>query len=339
MRSLLLLLLSAGSYTVSYGQTVSDYLQQGADALGRGQQQPAYQAYKEAVALDGENLEALRGMAATAENLRYAAIARETYKKILQLKNADTAAIRHLALLCFQTRQWPEAIDQAKHAILLNLGSGYEWIIAKSYYEMKEYRSTLEYLEKSRKKDSSNAEAAFISARCQMEMNNYQRAVAAYEEAIRLDPGQPSWKFEAGMVYLALNDTRNGVKWLENALANGYPRNGEILENLMNGYAELKNYEQATAMATELLKESPNDPELLATLGEIQLRNNQYPAAIGSFEKILAADPRNAKAVFLSGIAHIKAGDKSKGESLCDRAIQMDPALRNLRQQRTELGL
>ncbi|GAO45351.1 tetratricopeptide repeat protein [Flavihumibacter petaseus] len=317
----------------------ADQLKEAAATASRGDNKAAYQQYRSIVADDPENLFALRGMAKTAESLQYAVIARETYKKIITILPNDTASISHLAVLFFDTHQYTEAADMGRRALGQNLGSGNEWRVAKSYYELKEYRSTLEYLDKLSKKDSSNAEAAFVMARCQIEMNNYKRAITAYEQAIRLDPNKPDWKFEVGMTYLAIPDIRNGVKWLENALANGYPRERDILETLAGGYIDLGAFDKAATTIAEILKSNPKDVNMLFMEGEANLRAGQYAAAIDSYGKLQTLDPKNARAIFMSGIAHIKMGDKSKGDNLCQQAIQMDPSLEKMRQSSTGLSL
>lgn len=341
MRFFLLTLLSAGCFLVSYSQadSLSYYLRQGEDAVSRGQNLPAYQQYRNAVRFDGNNPQALLGMARSANDIRYYAIARETYKKLLQVSSNDTTAIRNLMVLHFNTKQWQEAVDMAKRALAMNLGEGQEWIIAKSYYEMQQYRSALEYIEKASKKDSSLAEMAFVTARCQIEMNNYPRAITAYERALRLDPKKAEWMFEAGMTYLAIPDPANGVRWLEASLDNGYPRTREMLENMANAYIEAKSFDKAANTISEVLKDSPTDIDLLFLLGETRLHAGQFDEAIKTYNKILGLDPRNARSLFMSGIATIKSGDQPKGESICEQAIAMDPKLAKMRQKKLEIGL
>ena len=39
------------------------------------------------------------------------------------------------------------------------------------------------------------------------------------------------------------------------------------------------------------------------------------------------------------GMAYQKKGDTDKGRMLCDKAIAMDPALKNLKQEKSSMGL
>ncbi|MCA0395777.1 MAG: tetratricopeptide repeat protein [Bacteroidetes bacterium] len=334
MKHLLLTLLWVGYFFVSPAQTdsLSYYLRQGEDAASRGQTLVAYNSYRSAIAQDSRNLTALRGMANAANELRYYAIARETYKKILVENYNDTASIRNLMVLHFNTHQWPEAVDMAKRAKALGLGDHQNWIIAKSYFEMGEYRSTLEYLDKAFKEDSSLAEMHYVMARCQLEMNNYVKAAAYYNSALQRDPSKAQWMFELGMTNLAVPDPAASVKWLEAALAKGYPLSSEMKDNMVTAYTSAGMYDKAVGMVKELLKESPTDIDRQFLLGECQLHAKQYVDAIKTYNGILQQDPKNARSLYMSGVATIQSGEKAKGEALCEKAITMDSRLAKMRQ-------
>lgn len=334
MRSLVLALFGIGCFFASNAQSDSlvYYIRKGEDAIGSGQTLVAYNNFRNAVAKDGKNVTALRGMATTANDLRYYVIARETYKRLLQESYNDTAAIRNLMVLHFNTRQWPEAVDMAKRAKALSLGDHQNWIIAKSYFEMGEVRSTLEYLDKALKEDSSMAEMHYVMARCQLEIDDYAKAIRYYESALKLDPSKAQWMFEKGMTYLALPDARKSCISLEGALALGYPRTPEMLDNMITAYTSAGDFDKAADVTKELLKDNPKDIDRLFLLGECQLHGKHYAEAIKTYNYILQLQPQNARSLFMSGVATIQSGDKLNGDALCEKAIAMDPKLRRMRQ-------
>jgi hypothetical protein len=43
--------------------------------------------------------------------------------------------------------------------------------------------------------------------------------------------------------------------------------------------------------------------------------------------------------LYQAGLNFIKKGDKYRGQQLCDKAIEMDPSLANLRQKKEMFGL
>ena len=84
MKQLLMIAMGCSLFYCGSAQTetVKDYIKKGEEALSRSQILPAYQYYKLAVEKDASNAEALKGMARTADELRYLVVDRESYKKL-----------------------------------------------------------------------------------------------------------------------------------------------------------------------------------------------------------------------------------------------------------------
>jgi tetratricopeptide (TPR) repeat protein len=341
MKKILFLFVCCTAAIISNAQSdsLNFYLKLGEDALSRAQMLPAYQAYKQAVNFDAKSLEAARGLANTAKELRYPAIARESYKKVLDLKPNDTSAISQLVQLNFSTRQWAAAIDMAKRALAQKIGTRNEWIIAKSYYELQEYGSAIEYIEKAWRKDSTQADLPFTAARCYVEMSSYRKAAGCYEQALRLSPDNETWMYEAAMTYSAIPDEASAIPWFEKSIAKGYPRTKDVVENMAISYMGNKNYDKCLSLVNEVLASKPGDLELWYLSGEANYRLGKIDDAINCWDKMLSIDKNQARALYMIGIAYIKKGDENKGEGLCNKAIAMDPSLASLKTQRSQFGL
>ncbi|KIC93823.1 tetratricopeptide repeat protein [Flavihumibacter solisilvae] len=339
MKQLLMIALGCSFFYCGNAQTetVKDYLKKGEEALSRSQVLPAYQYYKLAVEKDAANPDALKGMARTADELRYVVVARETYKKLLDITPRDTAALGRLVQLNFATRQYQETIDLGKQVEAMGAGSNNNYYIAKSFFELGQFQSALMYIEKSWKKDSSQAELPFLAARSYIELNDYRKATVAYEKALRLAPSNVSWMYEAAMTYSAIPDEAKAVLWFEKALAGGLEMTPDVARSLAESYMGVQSYGKALQLLNELLEQLPRDLELLYIAGEANFRSGKTDEAISTFEKMLAIDRNQARAVYMIGIALIKKGDRSKGEPMCEKAIAMDPSLASLKHKQNSL--
>lgn len=339
MKQLLMIALACSLFYCGNAQTetVKDYIKKGEEAVSRSQFLPAYQYYKLAVEKDASNTDALKGMARTADELRYVVVARETYKKLLELTPRDTAALSRLVQLNFATRQYQDAIDLGRQADKTGAGSNNNYYIAKSYFELGQFQSALMYIEKSWKKDSSQAELPFLAARSFVELNDYRKAVAAYEQALRLEPSNVNWMYEAAMTYSAIPDEARAVLWFEKALAGGLEMTPGVARSLADSYMGVRSYDKALHLLNELLTQLPRDLELLFMAGEANFRSGKTDEAISTWEKMIAIDQNQARAVYMIGIAHIKKGDRKKGESMCEKAIAMDPSLASLMHRQNSL--
>jgi tetratricopeptide (TPR) repeat protein len=260
--------------------------------------------------------------------------AKEKYTAAYQVDNKNAEVIENLATLSINTRQWNDAITYAKKMQEAKIGNSANYIIAKSYYEQENYGECLKYCEQAFKEDPKRAETPYIAGRSFVEMSNYKKAAGCFEQAIERDSSKANWMYEAGLVYYAIPDDKKAIYWFERAGAKGYARSNDYLENLANAYLNTKNYEKGLSLLQEVLQRKPADQELLYNVADAYYQTGKYDDAINYWDKILAIDKQNASALYMIGMAYQKKGEKEKGQQLCDKAIQMDPSLKNLKEEK-----
>jgi len=262
--------------------------------------------------------------------------AKDKFTKAYQADNKNPVVIEKLAMLSLNTHQWNDAITYAKKMQELKIGKSAGYIMAKAYYEQENYGECLKYCELAFKEDPARAEIPYIAGRSLVEMSNYKKAAGCYEQAIERDSTKPTWMYEAALVYYAIPDDKKAIFWFEKAAAKGYPRSNDYIENLANAYLNIKNYEKGIALMQEVLQKKPSDQELLYNIADAYYKIGKYQDAIDYWDKILTADKQNANALYMIGLAYQKKGEKEKGEQLCEKAIQMDPSLKNLKQEKKQ---
>jgi len=264
--------------------------------------------------------------------------AKEKYTTAYQADNKNAEVIENLATLSMNTRQWNDAITYAKKMQEAKIGNSANYIIAKSYFEQENYGECLKYCELAFKDDPKRAETPYIAGRSFVEMSNYKKAAGCFEQALERDSTKVNWMYEAGLVYYAIPDDKKAIYWLEKAGAKGYARSNDYLENLANAYLNTKNYEKGLPLLQEVLQRKPADQELLYNVADAFYQTGKYDDAISYWDKILAIDKQNASALYMIGMSYQKKGEKEKGQQLCDKAIQMDPSLKNLKQEQKMPG-
>jgi tetratricopeptide (TPR) repeat protein len=65
----------------------------------------------------------------------------------------------------------------------------------------------------------------------------------------------------------------------------------------------------------------------------------KFQMAIDYWDRMLEYDKDNASALYMIGMSYQKKGEKEKGVALCDKAIEMDPSLSNLKQKKQIMGM
>lgn len=264
--------------------------------------------------------------------------AREKYKAAYAVDAKNPEVLEQLATLSVNTRQWNDAVTYAKKMQEAKVGNSSNYIIAKSFYEQGNYGECLKYCEMAFTEDPKRAETPYIAGRSLVEMSNYKKAAGCFEQAIERDSTKANWMYEAGMVYYAIPDDKKAIYWFERAAAKGYNRSNDYIENLANAYLNIKNYEKGLALMQEVLQRKPADQELLYNIADAYYQTGKYQDAIDYWDKILAIDKQNASALYMIGLSYQKKGEKEKGQQLCDRAIQMDPSLKNLKEEKKMPG-
>lgn len=259
--------------------------------------------------------------------------AQDKLQRADRLNPKHAGVLENLAVISLNTHQWQRAIQYAQRFQQLNTQKPVNYILAKSYYELENFGEAIKYCQFAFKEEPKRAEIPYIAGRCFMEMNNYRRAAGCYEEALAIDSSNSTWMYEAGLMWYAVPDDKKAIYWIEKAGEKGYKKSNDYYENLSNAYLNVGNNAKGIELLKEVLKNKPEDKEILYNVAEAYYKSKKYQEAIDFWDKLLTLDPKNAHALYMIGMSYQKKGDKQKGAQLCDRAIEMDPSLKNLREE------
>jgi tetratricopeptide (TPR) repeat protein len=162
-------------------------------------------------------------------------------------------------------------------------------------------------------------------------MSNFKAAARYYLEALKIDTANNRLMNELGMTYSAMNDEKTAVKYYEMAMEKGYKVDNNFVENLSNSYIAAGMPQKGMEMLLKLLEKRPGDIDLLNNVANNYYTLGNYKEAINYWDKVLYLDREEARALYMIGMSYIKMGDKNKGATLCNKAIEMDPSLKQFR--------
>jgi tetratricopeptide (TPR) repeat protein len=297
----------------------------------------AYQNYKRSLEFDPKNPDPLRQLGITEVELRKYEEAIPVFEKLKSVVPADTTAIVQLGKLYFYMHQWEKDIPFEVKAIQMHIGEKNYYIIGKSYYELEDYGHAFSYLPSAAMEEPKNAEIPYMIAHAYVDMNNYKPAIPYFQKAIALDSSKSQWIYECALVYATVYKDDSAVLYYDLASSKGYKKDNDFYENLADSYISIGKPEKALQILQDLLLKKPADLELLNSLGSINYKLKKYDSAIEYWDRILGYDKQNAHALYMIGMSYQKKGDIEKGKALCDKAIAIDPSLKNLKKEiRTE---
>lgn len=337
MKTLFLIttLCSISLWTVGQNaDSASVYFQKGITEKETGRFKPALEYFQKSVQFDSTKINSQRELGLAALEIRQFEIAKNAFSKVLLLDSKDTIALDRLTNFYFSFRKWDDAIRYGLVMLELNIGNKINYIIGKSYYEKEDFGKAFRYLDAAYKEEPARAEIPFLFARALVEMSNYKGAVKYYNEAIALDTTKTQWLTELALAYSSLPNELKAIECYELALRRGHKADAIFMENLSNSYISAGMPERGIKVLVQLLEKRPGDLELLYSVADTYYRMGKFETAIEHWGRILQYDSEDAKSLYMIGIAYQKNGDKTKGAAICDKAISMDPSLKNYRQEK-----
>lgn len=342
MKTFLLHIFFAGFSVASWAQQSDSAMlsyQSGLTEKQAGRHKVAYDHMRKAVTINPQLTDAQRELGIEAIEIRQYEVAKKAFQKVLDIHPKDTLAISNLAMLNFWTRRWDDAILYGLMMYEMKIGTRVNYLLGKSYYEKENFGLAFRYLDAAYKEEPRNAEIPFLFARSFVEMSNYKQAVKYYLEAVALDSSKVNWIYELAMAYSSIPDDKAAIPYFELAMARGYKVDNDFIENMSNSYILAGMPEKGIDMQKKLLELRPADMELLYGLADSYYKMGKYDEAVTYWDKMLFYDKENARPLYMIGMCYQKKGDIKKGQAICDKAIEMDPSLKVMRQEKRMPGL
>lgn len=326
--------LTCSTALFAQADSASYFLQKGIEEKTKGRRLESLKQFEKAYGYNAANRQVVSELAAAYLDLRRYGQAREKFMQLEKMGDATDSTYRQLMLLSFNMRQFDDVI---KYASLLKKQRPAEqtaYYLGKSFYGKEDLGNAIKYLDIAIKENPQNAEIPYTIARAYADMFNYKQSVEYFQKALALSPDQSRWIYEMALIYYAIPDDQNSLKYMLLAGEKGYKKDNEYLQNLATAYLNAGKAEEGIGMLKDILQRRPSDVNILNMIAEAYYDTKKYDDAIIYFDQILAADKTNAEALYMIGLSFQKKGEKDKGQALCDKAIQMNPSLQSLKQEK-----
>jgi tetratricopeptide (TPR) repeat protein len=328
--------------TPAIGASASDsaafFMQKGLQEKEKGRRMESLKNFEKAAKYDASNKALTEELASAYYDLRKYAQAIEAYKKLADMGAASAATYKQLLTLSFNFKKYDDVIVYANKLKEIDPATQISYYVGKVHYEQDNYGEAIKYLNQAAKEDPLNAEVPYMIAHSYSDMQNYKLAIPFYQKAIALDTSKHYWIYELGLIYYAIHDDKNALKYILEAGNKGYKRDNDYLENLGIAYLNSGQLDQGVAILNEILKKRPSDLNILNMVAEAYYYKGKFQQAIEFWDQVMYYDKNNASALYMIGMCYQKKGEKEKGTRLCDKAIELDPSLASLKQKKSMPG-
>jgi tetratricopeptide (TPR) repeat protein len=329
--------------TITIGTDSADYfLQRGLVEKQNGRRLESLKNFEKAARYDANNKVITAELASAYLDLRRYSQARESFKKLVELGDATPANYQQLMTLSFQLKLNDDVLLYADRLKAIDNTAKVYYYVGKVNYDMDNYGEAIKFLNEAAKEDPANAEIPYMIAHSYSDMMNYKLAIPYFQKAIALAPTQNYWIYEMSLIYYAMNDDKNSLKYMLEAGEKGLKKDNDYLENLGIAYLNVGNLDEGVKMLDEILIRKPSDMNILNMVAEAYYYKGKYDNAIEYWDRILYYDKTSASSLYMIGMCYQKKGGKvnmDKGIALCDKAIEMDPNLAAYKQKKMMAGL
>jgi arylsulfatase A-like enzyme/Tfp pilus assembly protein PilF len=146
---------------------------------------------------------------------------------------------------------------------------------------------------------------------------------------IRQDPEIIDAYFILGNIFFKQKNYPEAIRWFSEALARK-PDYDFVVLNMAISYIEMGNLAAAEKLLTDFVSRFQADSILYLTLGDINLKQEDYPGAIKYLEECLRINPNSAKAYNNLARVYLILGDEEKALAHASKALELMPKLKNL---------
>jgi tetratricopeptide (TPR) repeat protein len=322
---------SAAKAESVYGNKDSSifYLNQGRNEQAARKYSVAWKYFEKAAQYDSRNAEAQLAIAEVCLKMNRMAPALKALEAASALRPADNETKWKLVQMYYNFGQFNKVIEimPGLHSKVAD-PKGWAYMLGKSYHSIQNYGKAIEFLQIAAKDEPTNPEPSYLIGRMYVQMANYKAALPYYERTLSLDSTtQPGRTYEYALVLATAGKFDASVACFQKAISRGYKPRDDFYMNMAYTMADAHKTDEALKMMKEMLSRRPQDLGLISGLADVCYHSGRYKEAIGYWDRLLAADDHNARALYQIGLAYIKMGKESDGQQLCDKAISMDPAL------------
>jgi tetratricopeptide (TPR) repeat protein len=162
-------------------------------------------------------------------------------------------------------------------------------------------------------------------------------AIKSYDQAIVLEPNNPYYPVQKGIVYMAKASTLNKTATSEKAglLSKAEEQFNKAIQlksdyssarfQLASLYQEQGKTDQVIPTLKEAQKYAPNDVGLIFQIGLLYYQGKDYEKAKIELEKILYLNPNYANGLYFLGLSYAKLGQKSSAIDIINKVLVLNP--------------
>ena len=157
-----------------------------------------------------------------------------------------------------------------------------------------------------------------------MAERQYEEAIAAYRQALEIEPTATTVRSNIGMCLIELGRLNEAVECFKKILKT-HPRNAEVQNNLGMALNRQKKTDQAMGHLNKALEINPMLAKAYNNRGLLYYGKGLYDRAISDYDKALEINPQFAEVYNNRAVAYDKKDLPDRAISDCGKALEINP--------------
>ncbi len=172
--------------------------------------------------------------------------------------------------------------------------------------------------------DTKEIQAELSKADEMVAANNYDGAIAIYEEMLVKLPALSSLNLQIGSMYRAKKDYPKALEAYQKVPAGDANADKAQIEIGMT-QLEMNDLAGAEATLSAVAQSTSANREVFYNLGEVKFAKGETDEAVTFYQRALDIDPSWGKPLFKLGLARLQKGDTPGTLELMNKLIEVDP--------------
>jgi protein O-GlcNAc transferase len=208
--------------------------------------------------------------------------------------------------------------------LLTPLFAGANYDAARSEFEQGRFEAALAALGKLPPEAADTAAAQNLKALALSQLRRYAEAMDAIDRARQLDPKNPTYAYNAGLILYDSGRMEDAARLFAAALQQLGP-SAPLLAGLGEVQFRLNGFADAEQNLKQALRLDARNIVALVVLARLYRATGQSERFEAAAAAALALDPRNAQACYYYGLAKLESGDRTAAIEHIRRSIQVQP--------------
>jgi tetratricopeptide (TPR) repeat protein len=257
----------------------------------------------------------------------------DAYKHAVVLDRDNLDAIRGLAENYFNDGQMDAALEQYKVIIDSNPEDAQSYVrVSEIYRRQAKYDEALESLKKADTLVPDSAEVAYNMAAVYQAQGRYDDAVSLLQDLLKKSEANQAdhtnraiFLERLGMIYREQQNYTAAVDTFRKMLTLGDENARSGYQEIIDTYREAKQWPQATAAAKEAVQKLPDDRDLRMVLDAQLADTGQVDKSVADIRAMLTGKPEDRDIYVRLAIIYTRAKDWKNAEDALAKAEEFSP--------------